>query len=66
MSPQYLTTEHIQTFLYQMLVGLKYMHSSSGKFDQYQAHFGRYLNTIILMIDQLLLSSVIHRDLKPA
>lgn len=29
MSPQYLTTEHIQTFLYQMLVALKYLHSSS-------------------------------------
>ena len=29
MSPQYLTTEHIQTFLYQMLAGLKYLHSSS-------------------------------------
>ena len=33
MSPQYLTTEHIQTFLFQMLAGLKYIHSSSGKFD---------------------------------
>lgn len=29
MSPQYLTTEHIQAFLYQMLVGLKYIHSFS-------------------------------------
>lgn len=29
MSPQYLTTEHIQTFLYQMLAGLKYIHSFS-------------------------------------
>lgn len=29
MSPQYLTTEHIQTFLYQMLAGLNYIHSSS-------------------------------------
>jgi mitogen-activated protein kinase 1/3 len=29
MSPQYLTTEHIQTFLYQMLCGLKYIHSFS-------------------------------------
>jgi hypothetical protein len=29
MSPQYLTTEHIQTFLYQMLTGLKFIHSSS-------------------------------------
>jgi len=29
MSPQYLTTAHIQTFLYQMLKGLKYLHSSS-------------------------------------
>jgi serine/threonine protein kinase len=29
MSPQYLTTEHIQTFLYQMLIGLKYLHSAS-------------------------------------
>jgi serine/threonine protein kinase len=29
MSPQYLTTPHIQTFLYQILVGLKYLHSSS-------------------------------------
>eukprot|EP00934_Nitzschia_sp_Nitz4_P000066 Nitzschia sp. Nitz4//scaffold36_size144017//119988//121981//NITZ4_003113-RA/size144017-processed-gene-0.92-mRNA-1//-1//CDS//3329549537//66//frame0 len=29
MSPQFLTTEHIQTFLYQMLVGLKYLHSAS-------------------------------------
>ena len=29
MSPQYLTTEHIQTFLYQMLAGVKYLHSSS-------------------------------------
>jgi len=29
MSPQYLTTEHIQTFLYQMLVGIKYIHSFS-------------------------------------
>lgn len=29
MSPQYLTTEHIQTFLYQMLIGLKYIHSAS-------------------------------------
>ena len=29
MSPQYLTTEHIQTFLYQMLMGLKYIHSAS-------------------------------------
>ena len=29
MSPQYLTTEHIQTFLYQMLIGLKYIHSFS-------------------------------------
>ena len=29
MSPQYLTTEHIQTFLYQMLTGLKYLHSAS-------------------------------------
>jgi mitogen-activated protein kinase 1/3 len=28
MSPQYLTTEHIQTFLYQMLVGVKYIHSA--------------------------------------
>jgi mitogen-activated protein kinase 1/3 len=27
MSPQYLTTEHIQAFLYQMLAGLKYIHS---------------------------------------
>lgn len=42
MSPQYLTTEHIQAFLYQMLVGLKYIHSFSvihrdlkpGKLDQ--------------------------------
>ena len=25
---QYLTTEHIQTFLYQLLCGLKYIHSS--------------------------------------
>eukprot|EP00522_Entomoneis_paludosa_P011449 CAMPEP_0172452766 /NCGR_PEP_ID=MMETSP1065-20121228/10323_1 /TAXON_ID=265537 /ORGANISM="Amphiprora paludosa, Strain CCMP125" /LENGTH=708 /DNA_ID=CAMNT_0013204873 /DNA_START=243 /DNA_END=2369 /DNA_ORIENTATION=+ len=29
MSPQFLTTQHIQTFLYQMLVGLKYIHSCS-------------------------------------
>jgi mitogen-activated protein kinase 1/3 len=29
MSPQYLTTEHIQTFAYQMLIGLKYIHSFS-------------------------------------
>jgi len=29
MSPQYLTTEHIQTFLYQMLAGLKFIHSFS-------------------------------------
>jgi serine/threonine protein kinase len=29
MSPQYLTTEHIQTFLYQMLTGLKFLHSAS-------------------------------------
>lgn len=29
MSPQYLTTEHIQTFLYQMLAGLKFIHSAS-------------------------------------
>lgn len=29
MSPQFLTTEHIQTFLYQMLVGLKFLHSAS-------------------------------------
>jgi mitogen-activated protein kinase 1/3 len=29
MSPQYLTTAHIQTFLYQMLKGLKYLHSAS-------------------------------------
>ena len=29
MSPQYLTTEHIQTFLYQILVALKYIHSFS-------------------------------------
>jgi len=29
MSPQYLTTEHIQTFLYQMLAGIKYIHSAS-------------------------------------
>lgn len=29
MSPQYLTTAHIQTFLYQMLKGLKFLHSSS-------------------------------------
>jgi hypothetical protein len=29
MSPQYLTTEHIQTFLYQMLTGLKFIHSFS-------------------------------------
>ena len=29
MSPQYLTTEHIQTFLYQMLTGIKYIHSAS-------------------------------------
>lgn len=29
MSPQYLTTEHIQTFLYQMLTGLSYIHSFS-------------------------------------
>jgi mitogen-activated protein kinase 1/3 len=29
MSPQYLTTEHIQTFLYQMLAGLRYIHSFS-------------------------------------
>ena len=29
MSPQYLTTEHIQTFLYQMLVGIKFIHSFS-------------------------------------
>jgi len=28
MSPQYLTTEHIQTFLYQMLVALMYIHSA--------------------------------------
>jgi serine/threonine protein kinase len=29
MSLQYLTTEHIQTFLYQMLAGLRYLHSAS-------------------------------------
>jgi serine/threonine protein kinase len=29
LSPQYLTTAHIQTFLYQMLAGLKYIHSCS-------------------------------------
>lgn len=29
MSPQYLTTEHIQTFLYQILVALKFIHSFS-------------------------------------
>ena len=29
MSPQYLTTEHIQTFLYQMVAGIKYIHSAS-------------------------------------
>mmetsp|Transcript_43359 Transcript_43359/g.104793 ORF Transcript_43359/g.104793 Transcript_43359/m.104793 type:complete len:414 (+) Transcript_43359:1120-2361(+) len=29
MSPQYLTNEHIQTFLYQMLTGLKFLHSAS-------------------------------------
>ena len=29
MSPQYLTTAHIQTFLYQILKGLKYLHSAS-------------------------------------
>ena len=29
MSPQYFTTEHIQTFLYQMLAGLNYLHSCS-------------------------------------
>lgn len=29
MSPQYLTTAHIQTFLYQMVVGIKYVHTFS-------------------------------------
>jgi mitogen-activated protein kinase 1/3 len=29
MSPQFLTTAHIQTFLYQMLKGIKFLHSSS-------------------------------------
>jgi len=29
LSPQYLTTQHIQTFLYQMLAGLKFIHSFS-------------------------------------
>ena len=29
MSPQYLSTEHIQTFLYQMLCGLKFIHSAN-------------------------------------
>jgi mitogen-activated protein kinase 1/3 len=29
MSPQYLTTEHIQTFLYQLLNGLKHIHECS-------------------------------------
>ena len=28
LSEQFLTTEHIQTFLYQLLCGLKYMHSA--------------------------------------
>eukprot|EP00968_Pinguiococcus_pyrenoidosus_P026065 scaffold7052_cov254-Pinguiococcus_pyrenoidosus.AAC.70 len=28
MSPQYLSTEHIRTFLYQILVGLKFIHSA--------------------------------------
>jgi serine/threonine protein kinase len=27
MSPQYLTTEHIQTFLYQILCAIKWIHS---------------------------------------
>lgn len=27
-SPQYLTDEHIKLFLYQMLIGLKYVHSA--------------------------------------
>ena len=29
MSPQYLTIAHIKTFLYQLLVGLKYIHSAN-------------------------------------
>jgi mitogen-activated protein kinase 1/3 len=29
MSPQYLSTEHIQTFLYQMLCALKFIHSAN-------------------------------------
>jgi len=29
LSPQYLSTEHIQIFLYQLLKGLKYLHSAS-------------------------------------
>lgn len=29
LSPQFLTTEHIQTFMYQMLLALKYIHSFS-------------------------------------
>jgi len=29
MSPQYLTTEHIQTFLFQLLQGLSHIHSCS-------------------------------------
>eukprot|EP01041_Mallomonas_annulata_P005686 gene5686-11473_t len=29
LSPQYLTTQHIQTFLQQMLLGLKYLHSAN-------------------------------------
>ncbi|RQM11416.1 hypothetical protein B5M09_004418 [Aphanomyces astaci] len=29
MSPQYLTTRHIQVFLYQLLCALKYIHSAN-------------------------------------
>ncbi len=29
LSPQYLTTLHVQTFLYQILLGLNYLHSAN-------------------------------------
>lgn len=72
MSPQYLTTEHIQAFLYQMLVALKYIHSFSvihrdlkRKYATTDGHSMNPIPVFFQIIQKCVVSSCARRPLPP-